>query len=174
MTHSYDFNKLEQHKARQSLKLGHDLVIFFALSAIAFFYIETTRAEQRSSPVFTDKVILEPMSQTMPVLGRVVTNQSGIVATRIAERIEKLEVRIGDRVKKGAVLARLSSDQLQQSLRLKKAELSRAKAIGEKSNAEFKKRNKRGSALLLCEGQRHSDKIEIRIASVTLRWLLDH
>ena len=92
MTHSYDFNKLEQHKTRQSLKLGHDLFIFFALSAIAFFYIETTRAEQRSSPVFTDKVILEPMSQTMPVLGRVVTNQSGIVATRIAERIEKLEV----------------------------------------------------------------------------------
>ena len=80
------------------------------------------------------------MSQTMPVLGRVVTNQSGIVATRIAERIEKLEVRIGDRVKKGAILARLSSDQLRTSLRLKKAELSRAKAIGEKNNAEFKKK----------------------------------
>ena len=63
MTHSYDFRKLEQHKIRQSLKLCHDLVIFLALSAIAFFYIETTRAEQRFSPVFTDKVILEPMSQ---------------------------------------------------------------------------------------------------------------
>ena len=78
MTHSYNFKKLEQHKAGQVLKLGNDLFIFLALSAITFFYIETTRAEQRSSPVFTDKVILEPMSQTMPVLGRVVTNQSGI------------------------------------------------------------------------------------------------
>ena len=152
VTHSYNFNKLEQHKAVQSLKLGHDLFIFLVLSAIAFFYIETTRAEQRSSPVFTDKVILEPMSQTMPVLGRVVTNQSGIVATRIAERIEKLEVRIGDRVKKGAILARLSSDQLRQSLRLKKAELSRAKAIGEKSNAEFKKKEQARQRIIALRG----------------------
>ena len=152
MTHSYNFKKLEQHKAGQSLKLGNDLFIFLALSAITFFYIETTRAEQRSSPVFTDKVILEPMSQTMPVLGRVVTNQSGIVATRIAERIEKLEVRIGDRVKKGAVLARLSSDQLRQSLRLKKAELSRAKAIGEKSNAEFKKKEQARQRIIALRG----------------------
>ncbi len=152
MTRSYYFNKLEQHKAHQSLKVGHDLFIFFALSAIAFFYIETTRAEQRSSPVFTDKVILEPMSQTMPVLGRVVTNQSGIVATRIAERIEKLEVRIGDRVKKGAILARLSSDQLRQSLRLKKAELRRAKAIGEKSNAEFKKKEQARQRIIALRG----------------------
>ncbi|MAI14068.1 MAG: hypothetical protein CMM15_08630, partial [Rhodospirillaceae bacterium] len=152
VTHSYNFNKLEQHKARQSLKLGHDLFIFLALSAIAFFYIETTRAEQRSSPVFTDRVILEPMSQTMPVLGRVVTNQSGIVATRIAERIEKLEVRIGDRVKKGAILARLSSDQLRQSLRLKKAELSRARAIGEKSNAEFKKKEQARQRIIALRG----------------------
>ena len=92
------------------------------------------------------------MSQTMPVLGRVVTNQSGIVATRIAERIEKLEVRIGDRVEKGAVLARLSSDQLEQSLRLKKAELSRAKAIGEKSNAEFKKKEQARQRIIALRG----------------------
>ena len=152
MAHSFYLSKLEQHKSCQSLKLGHGLVIFFALTAITLFYIKASRAEQRASPVFTDKVILEPMSQTMPVLGRVVTNQSGIVATRIAERIEKLEVRIGDRVKKGALLARLSSDKLQQSLLLKSAELSRAKAIGEKSKAEFKKREQARQRILALRG----------------------
>ena len=152
MAHSFDFSKLEKHQSFQSLKLGLDFVIFFALITITLFYIKASCAEQRASPVFTDKVILEPMSQTMPVLGRVVTNQSGIVATRIAERIEKLEVRIGDRVKKDAVLARLSSDQLQQSLLLKRAELSRAKAIGEKSNAEFKKKEQARQRILALRG----------------------
>tara|TARA_B100000212_G_scaffold174997_1_gene131631 strand:+ start:620 stop:1780 length:1161 start_codon:yes stop_codon:yes gene_type:complete len=152
VAHSFDFSKLEKHQSFQSLKLGLDFVIFFALITITLFYIKASCAEQRASPVFTDKVILEPMSQTMPVLGRVVTNQSGIVATRIAERIEKLEVRIGDRVKKDAVLARLSSDQLQQSLLLKRAELSRAKAIGEKSNAEFKKKEQARQRILALRG----------------------
>ena len=152
MAHSFDFSKLEKHKSCQSLKVGLDIVIFFALMAITLFYIKASCAEQRASPVFTDEVILEPMSQTMPVLGRVVTNQSGIVATRIAERIEKLEVKIGDRVKKDAVLARLSSDQLQQSLLLKRAELSRAKAIGEKSNAEFKKKEQARQRILALRG----------------------
>ena len=151
MAHSFDFSKLEKHKSCQSLKLCLDIVIF-TLIAITLFYIKASCAEQRASPVFTDKVISEPMSQTMPVLGRVVTNQSGIVATRIAERIEKLEVRIGDRVKKDAVLARLSSDQLQQSLLLKRAELSRAKAIGEKSNAEFKKKEQARQRILALRG----------------------
>ena len=152
MTHSYDFSKLEQHKSCQSLKLDHNFVIFLALIAFTFVNIKTSRADTPPSPVFTDKVILEPMSQTMPILGRVVPNQSGIVATRIAERIEKLEVRIGDRVKKGAVLARLSSDQLQQSLLLKRAELSRAKAIGDKSIAEFKKKEQARKRILALRG----------------------
>ena len=139
VTHFSKIQKLEYPMPRSSIPMLHFCFIFLVLLFTADVQINAGFAEQRSSPVFTDPVISEPMSQTMPVLGRVVPNQSGIVATRIAERIEKLAVKIGDRVEKGAILARLSSDQLKNQLILKEAELRRAQAKKENNNADLKK-----------------------------------
>lgn len=137
---------------RSSIPMLHFCFIFLVLLFTADVQINTGFAEQRSSPVFTDPVISEPMSQTMPVLGRVVPNQSGIVATRIAERIEKLAVKIGDRVEKGAILARLSSDQLKNQLILKEAELRRAQAKKENNNADLKKTRQARQRILALRG----------------------
>ena len=137
---------------RSSIPMLHFCFIFLVLLFTADVQINAGFAEQRSSPVFTDPVISEPMSQTMPVLGRVVPNQSGIVATRIAERIEKLSVKIGDRVEKGAILARLSSDQLKNQLILKEAELRRAQAKKENNNADFKKTKQARQRILALRG----------------------
>ena len=79
-------------------------------------------SQQRASAVDIDKVILEPLLQTMPVIGRFVAKESGVVATRIAERVEKMQVQVGDRVKKGDVLVKLASDRLDSQILILKAE----------------------------------------------------
>ena len=152
VTHFSKIQKLEYPMPRSSIPMLHFCFIFLVLLFTADVQINTGFAEQRSSPVFTDPVISEPMSQTMPVLGRVVPNQSGIVATRIAERIEKLAVKIGDRVEKGAILARLSSDQLKNQLILKEAELRRAQAKKENNNADLKKTKQARQRILALRG----------------------
>ena len=152
VTHFSKIQKLEYPMPRSSIPMLHFCFIFLVLLFTAGVQINAGFAEQRSSPVFTDPVISEPMSQTMPVLGRVVPNQSGIVATRIAERIEKLAVKIGDRVEKGAILARLSSDQLKNQLILKEAELRRAQAKKENYNADLKKTKQARQRILALRG----------------------
>ena len=152
VTHFSKIQKLEYPMPRSSIPMLHFCFIFLVLLFTADVQINAGFAEQRSSPVFTDPVISEPMSQTMPVLARVVPNQSGIVATRIAERIEKLSVKIGDRVEKGAILARLSSDQLKNQLILKEAELRRAQAKKENNNADLKKTKQARQRILALRG----------------------
>ncbi len=152
VTHFSKIQKLEYPMPRSSIPMLHFCFIFLVLLFTADVQINAGFAEQRSSPVFTDPVISEPMSQTMPVLGRVVPNQSGIVATRIAERVEKLSVKIGDRVEKGAILARLSSDQLKNQLTLKEAELRRAQAKKENNNADLKKTRQARQRILALRG----------------------
>jgi RND family efflux transporter MFP subunit len=85
-------------------------------------------AQQDATPVGVDKVLLEPQAQTMPVIGRFVAPGSGIVATRIAERVTEMTVRVGDRVRRGDVLAKLSADRMQSERTLRVADLRRAEA----------------------------------------------
>ena len=80
-------------------------------------------AQQRVSAVGVDQVISEPLLQTMPVLGRFIAKESGVVATRIAERVHKMYVQVGDRVKKGDLLAKLASDRLDNQIQLLQANL---------------------------------------------------
>ena len=85
-------------------------------------------AQQDATPVGVDKVLLEPQAQTMPVIGRFVAPGSGIVATRIAERVTEMTVRVGDRVRRGDVLAKLAADRMQSERTLRVADLRRAEA----------------------------------------------
>ena len=85
-------------------------------------------AQQDATPVGVDKVLLEPQAQTMPVIGRFVAPGSGIVATRIAERVTEMTVRVGDRVRRGDVLAKLSADRMQSERTLRVADLRWAEA----------------------------------------------
>ena len=107
-------------------------------------------SQQRASAVDIDKVISEPLLQTMPVIGRFVAKESGIVATRIAERVLKMQVQVGDRVEKGDVLVELASDRLDGQIQILKADLIRmesqlAKEIA--NNRKMKQTHKRILAL---------------------------
>jgi RND family efflux transporter MFP subunit len=107
-------------------------------------------AQARAAPVAVDKVRAEALAQTMPVIGRFVARESGIVATRIAERVRTTPVQVGDRVKKGAVLAKLSDDRLIGARKRLAAERRRAAAKIDRSRttmAKFDQNLRRVSAL---------------------------
>ena len=71
---------------------------------LALFFISPAQSQQ-SAPVEVDLVVTEPLSQTQRVLGRYVARQSGTVASRVAGAVTDILVNVGDRVKKGQVLA---------------------------------------------------------------------
>jgi len=69
-------------------------------------------AQDGATQVGVDNVRQEPMKQTLPVIGRMVANQKGVVAARIKGPVARLNVKVGDRVKTGDVIAELVTDRL--------------------------------------------------------------
>ena len=103
------------------------------------FLLSAGAAQQRVSTVGVDQVISEPLVQTMPVLGRFIAKESGVVATRIAERVQKMYVQVGDRVKKGDLLVKLASDRLDNQIRLLQANLNIMKTQLTKETVNYRK-----------------------------------
>ena len=81
------------------------LPILFALSSAASAQ-EEGAAEAPAQFVRVDPVSLEPLSQSVPVIGRLVATRAGEVAARVAGAVEAFFVEVGDRVAKGDALAR--------------------------------------------------------------------
>lgn len=69
-------------------------------------------AQEKPAPVEVDPVRIEPLRQTAPVLGRIVTRRQGPVAARVEGLVEKVAVEVGDRVDAGDPLVWLDSEPL--------------------------------------------------------------
>lgn len=123
-------------RQRPPIKLG--LLGAFLTIAVAFSP-EQGWSQGRATLVGVDKVVVEPRAQTMPVIGRFVATESGIVATRLAERVDEVAVRVGDRVERGAVLARLASDRMRSERALRVADLRKAEALITREKAGLEK-----------------------------------
>jgi len=88
---------------------------------------ETAAAEEPKTPptrVAVDAVRTEPLRQTVPVVGRFVARQSGVIAARINGAIGEFNIDVGDRVKEGEVVAVLIKERLTWQHNLQKAEVS--------------------------------------------------
>jgi len=83
-------------------------------------------AQESGTLVMVDAVRVEPQSQTVPVLGRFVARQSGVVAARSGGPVAEVTVQVGDRVEAGQVLARLVKDTLTARQTLARADLTQA------------------------------------------------
>lgn len=81
-----------------------------ALAVLLFGLAGPALAQDGPAQVRVDAVRVEPLTQTMPVIGRFVAKQAGPIAARLAERVRSVEVQVGDRVAAGDVLATLESD----------------------------------------------------------------
>ncbi|MBT4891118.1 MAG: efflux RND transporter periplasmic adaptor subunit [Rhodospirillales bacterium] len=94
-----------------------------------------------STPVFVDAVREEPLSQTMPVIGRLVATQSGVVAARTTGPLGEFRVQVGDRVKKDDVVAVLIKDALESRRELWLAQVAQAKSRVGTSKAQLQLRD---------------------------------
>lgn len=116
------------------------LLIYSSVLLLVMSYLSVAASSQeRVSFVGVDKVISEPLLQTMPVIGRFIAKESGIVATRIAERVYKMMVQVGDRVEEGDVVAKLASDRLNSRIKLLLSDLRRMESQLAKEVANEKK-----------------------------------
>ncbi len=79
-------------------------------------------------PVAVDAVVVEPLSQTVPVLGRFVARQSGAVAALVGGPVAEVLVEVGDRVRAQDVLVRLATDVSEGNRNLRAAELREKEA----------------------------------------------
>lgn len=112
------------------------------------------RGRRGAAQIQVDRVAMVPVTQTVPVLGRLVPNQAGVIAARISGPVGKMNVEVGERVKQGDVLAVLVPDTLrwQRELRAGEVEqyegaLASAKAKLAKTKNELRRlRNLRRSA----------------------------
>ena len=64
----------------------------------------------RQTLVGVDVVRREPLTQTVPVIGRLVARQSGDVAAQVDGAVRRILVEVGDHVKKGDIIALLDTE----------------------------------------------------------------
>lgn len=86
------------------------------------------KATAPAMQVRVDRVIKAPVSQTMPVLGRFVARQYGVVAALTRGPVGEVLAEVGDRVTRGQVIARLTPNRIQANRDLMAAELAEKEA----------------------------------------------
>ena len=89
-------------------------------------------AQQPPAVVSVDQVRMEAMTQTVPVIGRLVARRAGEVAARTAGPVAQLHVAVGDRVETGDPIAELDTVRL-------RAERNRLAAIVNEAQAQVER-----------------------------------
>lgn len=111
------------------------------IALAALFPVVADRAWTQEPPpavVQVDAVRLEPLTQWVPVIGRLVARQSGVVAALAPGAVAEMRVDVGDRLKAGDVLAVLVTDALEAERDLRAAEVAGYVARLATARAEFK------------------------------------
>lgn len=85
-------------------------------------------ANSEATQVVVDVIRSEPLKQTVPILGRFVARQAGVVAARVAGSVAKFDIDVGDRVATGEVIAVLNKQRFEMRRDLQRAELNRFSA----------------------------------------------
>ncbi len=111
------------------------LAIALALAAPAF--AQDAKQAPKAKAVGMDTVRVEPLRQTVPVIGRFVPHQAGVVAARVAGPVDKYMVEVGDRVKAGDVLAVLVDNSFVWERNRRKADVASARASLETARASL-------------------------------------
>jgi len=95
---------------------------------IALTTLAAPLSAQQAARVGVDTVKSEPLVQTIPVIGRLVATQAGIVAARIAGPIAEMRVQVGDRLELNAIISILVKDTLHWQHELNQARVGEVKA----------------------------------------------
>jgi RND family efflux transporter MFP subunit len=140
-----DANKngvIDRDEARGPLKGGFDKAdkdksgTLDGAEITAFFRSGGAR-RGRTATVVADQVIRNQGSETVPVYGRLVARQMGVVAARVRGAVAEIKAHVGDRVKKDDPLVVLLTDTLKAERDLKAAELNEFKARRESAKVQL-------------------------------------
>ena len=114
------------------------IACFVAALAVSAPLAGSALAQGKATRVDVDAVIAEPLSQTMPVLGRFVARQSGAVAALVGGPVSVVLVQVGDRVARGDVLVRQATASAAALRNLRLAEINEEKAALETARAQMR------------------------------------
>ena len=113
----------------------------FAPAALALVLtgvaLSDAMAQQGPATVKVDPVIAEPLSQTMPVIGRFVARQTGVVSALTGGPVAEVTVAVGDEVKKGDVVARLVTERIRWNRQYRAAVLQEKVAALQTAKAQL-------------------------------------
>ncbi|MBL6957780.1 MAG: efflux RND transporter periplasmic adaptor subunit [Rhodospirillales bacterium] len=113
-----------------------------ALTLLAVWTPATAQMKkQDATPVGIDKVVRQPLQQTVPVIGRLLAAQAGVVAARISSPVAEIKANVGDRVEKGAIIASLIKDSLQWKRQLRAAEVKEEESALKTAQVQVDQRN---------------------------------
>jgi RND family efflux transporter MFP subunit len=84
--------------------------------------------DDQTAVIKVDPVRTEPLSQTAPVIGRIVAMQSGVIASRTEGPVAEVRIDVGDRVETGDVLVVLDTTQLAFDRDMREAQVDAAEA----------------------------------------------
>jgi len=98
------------------------------LAAVLFSFSAPSIAQERAARVVVEKVTVQTIADTRPVIARLIANVESEIATRREGIVESVNFQIGDTIAKGQVLARLDEQLADIELRNAKARLAAAKA----------------------------------------------
>ncbi len=132
-------------------KIALTVIAFLALGALFYslgvgpFKEELAKGQQRGGrrlggktvSVKVAKVRLGDVEEKLGFVGSLMANASVMVAPKLAGRVEKLFVRVGDLVKEGQIVARLEKDELVEDLKEAEASLNVYKATLKGKEAEL-------------------------------------
>ena len=144
---------------------------FLAAIILAAITLTSGPLNAQEAIVGVDAVVLQPLSQTQPVIGRFVAKQAGIVSARVAGAVTEMRVEVGDRVKRGEILAVIDLQKMTLLRDAARAEADQAQA-GE--NAARARHNKTQNELTRIEGiqdsviysaARHEDAVQSVVES---------
>jgi RND family efflux transporter MFP subunit len=92
---------------------------------------------QRAASVKVDSVREEPLTQTIPIIGRFVARERGVVAAAVAGPVKTMHAQVGDRVAAGTMLAELDGAMRQSVLAQRDAEKQMHQARLEAARAQL-------------------------------------
>ncbi|MDH5188432.1 MAG: efflux RND transporter periplasmic adaptor subunit, partial [Rhodospirillaceae bacterium] len=116
------------------------MAVFFSVGANQAFAQEKNNDNERGATVSVDDVQMETARQSVPVIGRLVAAQSGVVSVVVKGPVLKIFARVGDRINKGDKIAQLHSDSIKWSRALAAAEADAAKARTQTARAQVELR----------------------------------
>ncbi len=96
-------------------------------------------AQGGPAPVGVDVVKIEPLTQTSPVIGRLVSRKFGPIAARTSGPVDEVLVGVGDKIKEGDIIARLDVRRQQAEVDLRKSEVAEYQGRIAMANASLRK-----------------------------------